>query len=214
MAGSVHMTIVAPDMLSDMTRLVGTGPAVGTAAVSMTTERLTIGSPAERDAAALFAMTYEQGGLPVTSKLLWNGPIDLDETRAWCAKYRDNDFYDGGHHWVIGDRPHPMKAPPLVMGAIGLTPGNQPGSAHLGYWLGEAYWSKGFMTEAVVAICSHAFEVLNLHRIEASAFLTNPASSAVLKKAGFASEGVRRACAYKYGEWIDELVWARLRTDR
>ncbi len=208
------MTMVASDMLSDMTRLVGTGPAVGTAAVSMTTQRLTIGLPAERDAGVLFAMTYGQGGLPVTSKLLWNGPIDLDETRAWCAKYRDNDFYDGGHHWLIGDRPHPMQAPPLVMGAIGLTPGNQAGMAYLGYWLGAAYWSRGFMTEAVVAVCSHAFDVLNLHRIEASVFLSNPASSAVLRKAGFSSEGVRRASAYKYGEWIDELVWARLRTDQ
>ena len=196
-----------------MARLVGTGPASGTTAIPITTKRLLIELPMEQVAESLFAMTYGPGGQSVTSKLLWNGPIDVEEISAWCHKYASNDFNDGGHHWVITQRDSVGRDGPLVMGAIGLTPGEQAGMASLGYWLGEAFWGQGYMTDAVRAVVNHGFGVLNLSRIEACAFTTNPASSAVLRKVGFEPEGIRRGSAYKYGEWIDQHVWAALRTD-
>ncbi len=207
------MQVTTQPMLRPMARLVGTGPALGTAAIPITTRRLLIEMPTEQVAKALFAMTYGPGGQSVTSKLLWNGPIDVDEISAWCDKYASNDFNDGGHHWVIIQRDPIVRNGPLVMGAIGLTPGDQAGVASLGYWLGEAFWGQGFMTDAVRAVVNHGFGVLNLSRIEACAFTTNPASSAVLRKVGFEPEGIRRGSAYKYGEWIDQHVWAALRTD-
>ena len=210
----LDMPVEAQPIIRPMTRLVGTGPALGTAANPITTKRLRIDLPTEEAAHSLFAMTYGPGGQSVTSKLLWNGPIDLNEVAAWCQKYGSNEFNDGGHHWVISQRDDFTRSRPVVMGAIGLTPGDQAGLASLGYWSGEAFWNQGFMTEAVGAVVSHGFDVLNLARIEACTFLTNPASAAVLKKAGFGSEGVRRESAYKYGEWIDQTVWAALRTDQ
>ncbi len=41
------------------------------------------------------------------------------------------------------------------------------GRAELGYAMGSAYWGKGYMSEALRALVSHAFEVMNLRRLEA-----------------------------------------------
>ena len=37
----------------------------------------------------------------------------------------------------------------------------------IGYALGRAYWGNGYMQEALRALLAYAFEVLDLHRIEA-----------------------------------------------
>ena len=39
--------------------------------------------------------------------------------------------------------------------------------AEIGYAQGRAYWGQGYMQEALKAVLNHAFEILNLHRIEA-----------------------------------------------
>lgn len=58
-------------------------------------------------------------------------------------------------------------------------------TAELGYWLAEPLWGRGFMTEAVQATVAHAFTVAGLELVTACYFAENPASGAVLRKAGF-----------------------------
>ena len=84
-------------------------------------------------------------------------------------------------------------------------------SAELGYWLGEAYWGRGVMTEAVRRFTPAAFEAFDLLRIYAVVFEWNPASCRVLEKAGFALEGRLRRAVVKDGVILDQFLYAALR---
>jgi ribosomal-protein-alanine N-acetyltransferase len=85
--------------------------------------------------------------------------------------------------------------------------------ASLGYWMGLRHAGKGYMTEAVGAIVAFAFFQLGLHRIEAACLPSNAASQALLRKAGFAHEGLARGFLRIDGLWQDHLLFAILRDD-
>ena len=59
----------------------------------------------------------------------------------------------------------------------------------LGYWLGEPYWGKGYMSEAVGAVVAHAFTEGRHERLISGCRLQNLASRRVLEKAGFEHAG-------------------------
>jgi RimJ/RimL family protein N-acetyltransferase len=100
-----------------------------------------------------------------------------------------------------------------AIGGIGLDMGNDVYrfTAELGYWLGEPFWGKGVMTEAVTRFTAWAFEHFPLHRIYANVFATNVASSRVVEKAGFLCEGHLRAGVYKNGRILDQLLYAKIK---
>jgi len=58
-------------------------------------------------------------------------------------------------------------------------------SAEIGYWLGEAFWNRGIVTAAVSALSAYAFKKLQLVRLYAGIFASNPASMRVLQKFGY-----------------------------
>ena len=89
----------------------------------------------------------------------------------------------------------------------------------LGYWLGAAYWGRGYATEAVRALIDHAFEDLEVEALQAGARVTNPASRRVLEKCGFQWTGVGlyRIRALKSSAPIDRFrlersIWASLKS--
>jgi ribosomal-protein-alanine N-acetyltransferase len=67
------------------------------------------------------------------------------------------------------------------------------------------------MTEAVVAFSDWGLANLDLVRTDAVVFAHNPASAQVLAKAGFNFEGRLRARYFKEGEFIDGLLYAKVR---
>jgi RimJ/RimL family protein N-acetyltransferase len=85
---------------------------------------------------------------------------------------------------------------PRLIGSCGL--GRRPsGAVELGYWIGRAFWGRGFATEAGYALVDIA-RALGLRQLEASHFIDNPASGRVLEKLGFESTGIiapRMNCA-------------------
>jgi RimJ/RimL family protein N-acetyltransferase len=104
-----------------------------------------------------------------------------------------------------------------VVGGIGLElpdPARMGVSRHVatvGYWLGETFWGRGIMSEAVAAFTDWGFTTLDLVRIDAVVYARNPASARVLAKAGFEFEGRLRARYFKEGEFLDGLLFAKIR---
>jgi len=100
-----------------------------------------------------------------------------------------------------------------AFGVIGYIPGQDVYrfSAEIGYWIGQEYWGRGIMTDAVAIFSEYLFETFKFNRLYAGIFSSNPASGRVLEKAGFTCEGILRAHVTKNGELLDEHLYARLR---
>lgn len=84
-------------------------------------------------------------------------------------------------------------------------------TANVGYWLGEAYWGRGIVAEALAAFTEYAFTAYDLARLQASVFPPNTASCRVLEKAGYVLEARLRNRLYKHGRLYDQLLYAKLR---
>jgi ribosomal-protein-alanine N-acetyltransferase len=103
--------------------------------------------------------------------------------------------------------------PSEAIGCIGLQIGRDVHckTAELGYWLGEPFWGRGIMSEAVKEFTHCAFGMFDLERIYAQPFSNNPASARVLEKAGFVFEGHLRASVFKDNKRLDSLLYACVR---
>lgn len=87
-------------------------------------------------------------------------------------------------------------------------------TAEIGYWLGAPFRGRGVGTQAIRQLAAWAFATHpSLERLEAKVFAWNPASARVLEHAGFRFEGRRRNAAFKDGEFVDDLLYGRLRAD-
>jgi len=100
-----------------------------------------------------------------------------------------------------------------AIGCIGLRLGQDihRKTAELGYWLGEPFWGRGIMSEAVKEFTRQAFEVFDLQRIYAEPFENNRASGRVLDKAGYICEGRLTASVFKGGKVQNSLLYAKTR---
>ena len=85
--------------------------------------------------------------------------------------------------------------------------------AEIGYALGSAYWGKGYMNEALTALIVHAFEVLNMRRLEADVDPRNTPSVRTLERLGFQREGFLRERWHVGGELQDALFYGLLRRE-
>ena len=83
----------------------------------------------------------------------------------------------------------------------------------IGYWVGQPFARKGYMTAAVRALIPFSFGTLRLHRLEAACIPGNDASIGLLEKTGFQREGYARSYLCINGSWQDHLLYARLKDD-
>jgi len=100
-----------------------------------------------------------------------------------------------------------------AVGAIGLLLKDDVyrRSAEIGYWLGEAYWGRGIVAEAVRALTDYAFENYDICRVYAGVFEWNTASMRVLEKAGYTFEARLKKAVTKEGLTVDEVVYSMIR---
>ncbi|MFH1010515.1 MAG: GNAT family protein [bacterium] len=72
-----------------------------------------------------------------------------------------------------------------LVGSINLTPNNHVHSAEIGYYLGQEFQGKRYMTRTIKRLVRYGFEDLGLHEIWARVSVGNLASAAVLLGSGF-----------------------------
>ena len=82
----------------------------------------------------------------------------------------------------------------------------------IGYWLRSSCVGAGYITEAVRALESHAFNHLKAQRVEIRAAASNNKSRAVAERAGYQLEGkLYNARRLPSGELDDTVIYAKTR---
>jgi RimJ/RimL family protein N-acetyltransferase len=153
--------------------------------------------------------TFRERSIPVleTARLILRAPR-LGDAKGIAALANDRHIAENtariphpykptdAKDWIVGANKTPNEeqyvitlANGALIGACGLEPRDGTVPA-IGYWLGQAFWRKGYATEAVHALIDHAFGDLDHEELHASARVTNPASRHVLEKCGFQWTGV------------------------
>ncbi len=165
----------------------------------------------------------------MTSKLRkWN-EADLDSLVKYAnnqnvAKWLTNQFphpytkEDGKAYlsMIANDNPTKVFAIEVngeAVGSIGIFPQADiyEKNAEMGYWLAEEYWGQGIMTKSIQEIVEYGFCTFDIVRIFARPFSTNLKSQRVLEKAGFAFEAKLKNALFKNGEFMDEIIYAKLK---
>lgn len=96
-----------------------------------------------------------------------------------------------------------------LIGWVGVTRTDaEPGRGSLGYWLGEAWFGRGYAKEAARAVLDAAWTVLDLKAIEGAAQVPNLASHRILLGLGMRHMGQREEFAIARGaadlcEWYE-----------
>lgn len=86
--------------------------------------------------------------------------------------------------------------------------------ADVGILIGErSSWGKGYATETIRILTVHAFSVLGLRKLTASAYLVNLASVAAFLKAGWQREGVRPGHFLCDGQPVDGVLLGIVRSE-
>ena len=83
--------------------------------------------------------------------------------------------------------------------------------AEIGFALAAGAWGHGYAAEAVARLIEHAFETLDLHRLEADVDPRNAASLRLLERLGFVREGYLRERYHVNGEVQDSVLLGLLR---
>jgi [ribosomal protein S5]-alanine N-acetyltransferase len=100
-----------------------------------------------------------------------------------------------------------------LAGGMSLIINRDHDRGEIGYYIGVAYWNRGYATEAGRAIIRHAFEDLGLHRVHAEHFTRNAASGRVMQKIGMRHEGTLRQHVVKWDERLDVETYGIVRED-
>ena len=113
--------------------------------------------------------------------------------------------------WCIADKDYDK-----VIGLITLHAfDNWNSKAELGCMLNKKYWKRNIMSESAQKVIEYAFEVIELHRIEALIHPENIASNKLIMKLGFEKEGLKKQSAYNRGtdKFEDRLIYGLIKTN-
>lgn len=148
---------------------------------------------------------YERlfGDGDVCRYLLFDPHQDIGESyesiQNILEQYETGKFY----RWGITE-----KEDGSLIGDIGLVRINEEkNECSFACLLGCDYWNRGYGTEALKEVIRFAFEELELDRIVADHMAENPASGAVMRKAGMTHIGTEQGKYEKYGMYHDAEVY-------
>ncbi len=144
---------------------------------SLKTKRLVLRAPRHEDANAIARLANDLRIAANTGRL--PHPYRTDDAEQFIAAAGRQQ---GEAAFVVTLEGFPI-------GACGVD--LREGGPEIGYWLGVAYWGRGYATEAARAVIDHAFGDLRHEALQAGARVSNPASRRVLEKCGFQWTGVR-----------------------
>ena len=148
---------------------------------------------------------YEQlfGDGDVCRYLLFDPHQDISESMASIEKTLAR--YEAGrcYRWGIA-----LKEDDSLIGIIELLRfDEEANTCSFAYMLGCDYWNQGYGTEALKEVIRFAFEEMELSRVVADHMAENPASGAVMRKAGMVHTGTEKAKYEKAGRYHDAEIY-------
>jgi RimJ/RimL family protein N-acetyltransferase len=173
---------------------------------TLSTARLTLRPPQRGDEEALFALHSDAEVMRYFSEPPWTDPeraarqIDDD-----AAAFERGDFFRFAIVLTETQR--------MIGNCTLFALHRQNRRAEIGYALQRQCWGKGYMNEALEGLLAHAFNDLDLNRLEADIDPRNEASKVCLERLGFISEGFLRERWIVGGEVCDSALYGLLRRD-
>jgi RimJ/RimL family protein N-acetyltransferase len=102
--------------------------------------------------------------------------------------------------WGISLRENPEE----LIGVVDLWREGRP--EHRGFWLGRAFWGKGYLTEAVRPVMDFAFDQLGFEKLVFSNALGNTRSRRIKEKTGARLVGTKPT-KFVSPEYTESEVW-------
>ena len=107
--------------------------------------------------------------------------------------------------------PHGMDAPVGIFQIRQIEPGFA--TAEWGFAIASAFWGTGLFLDAARLVVDFAFDVIEIHRLEARAAVLNGRGLGALRKIGAVPEGILRKSLLRNGEYLDQALWTILDDD-
>ena len=139
----------------------------------------------------------------VTRYMLFDPHRDISESVASIEKsirrYQAGQCY----RWAIA-----LKTDDSVIGVIELLRfDRETNSCSFAYMIADAFWGKGYGTQALKAVLGFAFEQMKLSFVEVDHMVGNEASGAVMRKAGMIFQRTEAGKYRKNGVSFDARVY-------
>lgn len=105
----------------------------------------------------------------------------IDEAGAFIEKIKKGYVENNAYYWVLS-----LENNDVLIGTICLWNISEDKTvAEVGYEMLPEYYGKGYMQEALQAICTYGFNVMKLMAIEAFTHRDNTSSKKLLERNGF-----------------------------
>ena len=88
------------------------------------------------------------------------------------------------------------------------------GTAEWGFAIGSQFWGTGVFQEGAELVLDFAFDTLGVNRLEARAAVLNGRGNGALQKVGAVQECVLRKSFLRNGQYLDQVLYAILDSDR
>jgi len=171
------------------------------------TARLTLRPFRPEDEPALQALAGDRAIADTTISV--PHPFTSEHAHAWIAEHGQADSSSLDRYFAVT-----LRSEGTLVGVIALRDIDwEHAQAELSFWIGRAYWGRGFASEAAAAALRFGFEKLHLNRVTAYHMVRNAASRRVLTRLGFQGEGLLRQRIRKWGVFEDVLAYALLRAE-
>jgi RimJ/RimL family protein N-acetyltransferase len=161
------------------------------------TRRLTLRAPAPGDAPALAGLIGDFDVARMTSRM--PHPYAIEDAEDFIVRCQGLDPR-ADCHFLLEHDDHGV-----VGGLSFTTPAGEP--SEVGYWIGKPWWGRGLATEALSESLVWASREWGRRFVVAGHYADNPASGAVLCKAGFLYTGETQ---WRHSRARDEEVATRM----
>ena len=115
----------------------------------------------------------------VSKYMRWSSHKSVEETKEWIKMEQENCKKDNYYDWGIE-----LKETGKLIGSMGAHYVPELDRYEIGYGIAKKYWRQGLVTEVVKGMLKYLVNEKGIKKYVASHAKQNPASGAVMQKAG------------------------------